>query len=213
MKITELMPDVTALIPYEYEKIKTPLYEQIIENILRKKETSSAPLFVQVSGIPGAGKSTFCKERQSDVSVFISFDAIMEMIPGYQQDLYRLGSAESFKKWEIPARVIGYEVLRRAVERKLNICLEHSGVNPAHVQLVKNLKKMGFATEIDFILCSKEKAYARAQEREKTTHRHTPKQLIDQRSALTDEYLNQYKKTADKVIVYNTSNNCFERQV
>ena len=113
-------------------------------------------------GRNGAGKTTFCKNARWDEQLFISFDKIMEALPGYQVDIYRLGTVEAFNRWEMPARIIGYEVLRRAVEKKANIYLEHSGVNMPHTILMQNLKKKGYATEMYFILCNLDIACHRA---------------------------------------------------
>ncbi len=209
MRLTELMPSVTKLIPCAYRDIQNKIYEQIIEQTLSLAKPAKRPLFVQVSGIPGAGKSTFCANRLSPDKVFISFDAVMEQIPGYRQDVYNLGSAAAFQKWELPARIVGYELLRRAVSRRLNICLEHSGVNDAHVELFENLKKHGFVTEVDFILCRPEIAIRRVAERERQTSRHTPPALITERFASLKNYAARYRAIADKVAFYDTSRDSF----
>lgn len=96
--------------------------------ICREPFRRCIPALFRVGGIPGAGKSTFCAGRRWTDRLFVSFDAIMENIPAYQTDIYRLGRAGSFKKWEIPARIVGYELLRRAVEARADIYFEHSGV-------------------------------------------------------------------------------------
>lgn len=204
------MPGVTKLIPYGYYDIRNKVYDEIINAVLAGAHPTPKPMLIQVGGIPGAGKSTFCKQQLYAGSIYISFDAIMELIPDYQRDLYLLGSAESFKKWEIPARVIGYEILRRAVVRKLNIFLEHSGVNQAHLELFDNIKKLGYRTEIDYILCNPKIAYKRTVAREKVTMRHTPKEIIEERAALVEQYLEKYKTMADRVYIYDSSKNRFK---
>ena len=44
-------------------------------------------------------------------------------------------------------------------------------------------------------------AERRAEEREKITHRHTPKKMIEQRFALVNNYIAKYQKIADKVLI------------
>lgn len=118
MQLSDLLPAVGELIPYDYETIRTPEYETLLAGLLAGAVSQTAPHFVQIGGIPGAGKTTFCKNSHWDERLFISFDKIMESLPAYRQDIYRLGAVRAFNRWEMPARIIGYEALRRAVEKK-----------------------------------------------------------------------------------------------
>lgn len=204
------MPDIYKLIPYDYAAIRQPEYDRLLDLYMSKAKASKHPLFVQVSGIPGAGKSTFSSHNGwNKDKLFISFDAIMNSIPAYQLDSYRLGLAESFKKWELPARIIGYELLRRAIKARSDIYLEHSGVNSAHIQLVESLKKQGYQTEVYFIVCGLAEAQSRAQKREKIIHRHTPPELIAERFKQVDTYLTTYADKLDRLYVYESANNKF----
>ena len=209
MQLKNLMPDIYTLIPEEYSSLRCREYDRMIDLYMARAVPSEHPRFIQIGGIPGAGKSTFCADRHWNSRLFISFDAIMENIPAYHTDIYRLGRAGSFKKWEIPARIIGYELLRRAVEIRADIYMEHSGVNKPHVQLIENLKKYGYQTEIHFLLCSLAVAKARAEARERMTGRHTPPALIAERYNLVDTYLQTYAAKVDSLYVYNTTDNKF----
>jgi probable phosphoglycerate mutase len=140
---------------------------------------------------------------------FLSFDYIMKQIPDYQQDLYLLGTVQAFKKWEIPARIIGYEILYRAIMSKFDITLEHSGVHLAHLQLIKTLKEIGYDTNVYFITCPLSLALSRTEMREKQTQRHTPAEMVKQRFVLADIYLEKYKTIADHTYLYDTSSNQF----
>lgn len=210
MQLHELMPAISKLIPYNYSTIKSPHYEDLIQKAVCGFYPTPQPLFVQIGGIPGSGKSTFCHQHLPSCAVYISFDAIMENLPAYQKDLAQLGNLEAFNKWEIPARVIGYEVLRRCIVHKLNIFMEHSGANPAHLELVENIKKLNYRTEINYILCNEKIAYQRVQAREKITKRHTPEKYITERAAQIKEYLDKYRTKVDKFFVYDSSDNQFQ---
>ncbi|MFI3241999.1 MAG: zeta toxin family protein [Alphaproteobacteria bacterium] len=210
LKLTTLMPSITKDVSYEYDAIKSDVFEAIISDILKDSHTSSNPYFEQVMGIPGAGKSTFTKKYKRDDAVFLNFDNVMERIPQYQKDILELGSVESFKKWEMPARVIGYEVLRRAVEAKANIFWDHSGLFVSCLDLIENIKKYNYNTHMFCLLCDVDEACKRAQQREQITKRHTPKEMIEQRAEKVKSFLDMYKKIADKVTVYDTTNGNFE---
>ena len=212
MQLSDLLPAVGELIPYDYETIRTPEYETLLAGLLAGAVSQTAPHFVQIGGIPGAGKTTFCKNSHWDERLFISFDKIMESLPAYRQDIYRLGAVRAFNRWEMPARIIGYEALRRAVEKKADIWLEHSGVNNPHVELIKNLKKKGYTTEMYFILCNLDIACRRAELREKITRRHTSREVIVKRNELVKTYLEQYKTLVDNLYIYDTSDNKFTLQ-
>ena len=101
-------------------------------------------------GSSGAGKSTFCQRKYSLLTL-VQFDTIMGKLPSYQADCMRLGLIQAFSKWEMPARVIGYEVIRRLIEKKASFVLEHSGMNPAHIKLIEVLKKQAYHTQMQFL--------------------------------------------------------------
>ena len=189
-------------IAYPYERIICDEYEGLIEDIVSKASVDPNPSFVQVSGIPGAGKSTFCAKNYSK-STLVQFDEIMARIPQYQKDCARLGLVQSFSKWEMPARVIGYEVIHRLIDKKASFVLEHSGMNLAHIKLIDVLKKQGYKTQMQFLFCTLEEACRRAQEREKKISRHTPLELIKERSEAILEYLSQYKEKMDEAFIWD----------
>lgn len=197
MQITELMPSIGQLIEYDYKTIQTPESDAYVTSCLQGVPQSVSPHFVQISGIPAAGKSTFIANNNFNDYLFISFDAIMISMPAYQIDVKTFGAKQAFKNWEMPARVIGYHLLEKAIEQKINIVFEHSGANEAHIELFQNLPNLGYQTKIHFILCDVDTACQRALERQKITNRHTPKEIIVQRAALLEEYLQKYQSFVD----------------
>ena len=83
MRIYDLIPSVENLIPYDYTHIACDEYEKVISDFLQRCHKGNS--FVQVSGAPGVGKTSFCRKLADDV--FLSFDKIMEELPSYQSDL------------------------------------------------------------------------------------------------------------------------------
>lgn len=195
------MPSVTKILPaFGYQDIKSDETEKIINRFLVASPSSDHPILVHMLGIPGAGKSTFYRNHHSRFAdyVFVSFDEIMEALPAYQSDLQKLGSVAAFSRWELPARVIGYELLSRAIAAKKNIFLDHGGSPLAHQELLQNIKALNYQTEMFWIKCDLDKAIRRTSERAKITKRHTPPQMIVERQELIRALAPRYKKIVDK---------------
>ena len=212
MKITDLMPDIYQLMPCGYEVLKNDTYDKILSDEVSSVLPAKKPVFYQVSGMPGAGKSAFCQHflKSHPDYAYVSFDKIMESLPEYQQDVKQKGSALAFALWEKPARVVGYELLKRLLEQGTNVLLEHSGVNSSHVQLCENVKKYGYQTKVSFLMCDTEVAIERAQKREKMTGRHTPSKMIQERASLMPQYAAQYSKITDDIQFLDASGDTFQ---
>lgn len=205
MKLSDLIPEYQKTIPYTYEAVACPAYEQLIAVFLSGHHPSLQPRFIHMSGIPGSGKSTFYHQHDWGDTLILDFDRVMEAIPDYRQDLEKMGSSLAFKKWEIPARVIGYELLCRAVSLSLNIFFDHGGIDQTHIDLMKNIKKYNYTTEMYHISCDFETAIRRTIAREHVTRRHTPRELICQRAALLDKFLKEYQKIIDTIYYYDST--------
>lgn len=203
------MPSLNQLISTDYQTIKTSETEALIKDMLQGLMPVASPELRQVSGIPGSGKSTFCATHLPDNFLFLSFDRIMVELPAYQKDLALYGNKTAFENYEMIARVTGYELLRRAVNRKLNIMLEHSGTNAAHLELFKNIRRRGYRTAVDFIVCNTSLAMARAEERAKKINRYVPEQLILERAADFKKYVEEYQKLTSSVAFFDGSNNFY----
>ena len=118
MELQTIIPDIKNMIPYEYDVIASAEYDSIINKYLNVNAKENTPYLFHLCGIPGAGKTTFYHTHKWPNHVFIGFDDIMEDISQYKKDTLNIGSVAAFKKWEIPARIIGYELFRRAVSEK-----------------------------------------------------------------------------------------------
>ncbi len=202
-----LMPSLKELVNADYASVKNAESEALIAECLKEGKPSKSPELLQVSGIPGSGKSTFCATHAAKGFLYLSFDKIMSQLSGYQTELSRHGAEQAFRKYEMPARIIGYELLRRALNLHLNIMLEHSGCNPAHIELFQNIKKIGYKTTVDFILCDTELAVKRAALREKEINRHVPERLIVERAEKFKQYIAAYRKEAQTVLFFDGADN------
>ena len=202
-----LMPSIKDLISGDYAVVKSEESERLIAQSLKGLQPSQTPELIQVSGIPGAGKSTYCATHQKKNFLFLSFDAIMMSLSGYQAELKRNGIRAAFQKYEMTARIIGYELLIRAINKHLNIMFEHSGTNPAHLELFRNIAGKGYKTSVDFIVCDVNTAIKRAEERAKKINRYVPETLIRERADKFQEYIKAYKKTTAHITMLDGGNN------
>ena len=201
------MPSLSQLITADYKTIKTAESEKIIAQSLKNLMSVEKPELRQISGIPGAGKSTFCKSHLPYNFLLLSFDKIMSSLSGYKRLLKEKGAEEAYKKYEMPARIIGYEILRRAINHHFNIMFEHSGTNPAHLEMFKNLPKRGYKTSVDFIICDTSLAIKRSKIRAQKINRYVPESLIFERANGFEEYIKAYKKLTTQVTCFDGANN------
>lgn len=202
-----LMPSLKDVINAEYESVKSAESEHLIVESLKDLVSVQTPELIQISGIPGAGKSTYCATHQRPNFLFLSFDKIMLSLSGYQKELSANGSISAFEKYEMPARIIGYELLRRAINKRVNIMFEHSGTNSAHLELLKNISSKGYRTSVDFIICDTSLALKRAQIRAQETKRYVPEALILERAAKIKKYITVYQKEVKNITVLDGGNN------
>lgn len=202
MLLEQLIPDIKKMIPCLYADVACPEYEALITGFLNPQSVSNSPRLIHMCGLPGAGKSTFYHSREWISHTFIAFDDIMEKLPGYQKDLIDLGSVRAFENWEIPARIIGYELFRRAVENHMNIFFDNGGASQTHLNLIRHISQYGYTTEMHYLKCSVELACQRAAQRQKQTLRHIPVETILHRQQMLDQFIPLYKKAADYFYTY-----------
>ena len=205
--IQVLMPSVSQLITADYKSIKSLETERLINQTLKGLYPVKHPELRQVSGIPGAGKSSYCATHLPPNFALISFDAIMVKLKGYQKVLKESGAARAYAEYEMPARIIGYELLQRAIHLKLNIMLEHSGVNEAHIELFQNLAKRGYKTTVDCVMCKTDVALQRTQKRAEEINRYVPESVVLERASKIKEYMAKYQKIATSVAFLDGENN------
>ena len=209
IEISKLIPGISEVVPHLYDELTQkevfePMFEQMLSSVTRVER----PTLVHMLGIPGCGKSTFIKQNMKKFEnyLIISFDDIMESIPQYHEDVLKLGSVEAFKKWEIPARIAGYELLIRAINKKVNILFDHGGSPACHVELMKNVGTYcGYKTAIYELSCPVDVAIRRVKVREMRTKRHTPENMIRQRYELLKNRGFEYMAIVNEYHVVSSS--------
>ncbi|UVV77429.1 zeta toxin family protein [Bacteroides fragilis] len=179
MKTEDIAISITG---YSYSNIKETIpdgvdkeeiaavYEEIIDEYLQKGIPREIPALINVSGVPGAGKSTFCKKLlampENSSAIYIGFDAIMEneRLPYIREEVNH--AEEAFKRWELSARIAGYELLKRAIENKYLIIFDHSSALPQHIDLFNLLLSEGYEVHFNFIFIPEEEAREASEKQE-----------------------------------------------
>ncbi|MDR2563237.1 MAG: AAA family ATPase [Prevotellaceae bacterium] len=214
MTVDSIIEDIThcpyrfidAALPSEVEKeLIVPIFEEIIAERLIEAKPVEHPFICNVSGIPAAGKSTYCKRlMRGEISfngidfsnvLYFAFDEIMQnpALP------YHIDAAKdlqyAFDRWEAPARIAGYELLKRAVDANLNILFEHSSSLKQHVNLFDLLiSHYGYEFYFVYLNLDANEARKRVEDRAKQENRTFASERIDERYAAINSLLPEYKK-------------------
>ena len=85
---------------------------------------------------------------ENSSAIYIGFDAIMEneRLPYIREEVNH--AEEAFKRWELSARIAGYELLKRAIENKYLIIFDHSSALPQHIDLFNLLLSEGYEVSL-----------------------------------------------------------------
>lgn len=185
-------------------------FAEIVEASLAGLVPSATPYLIHLLGVPGAGKTTLARKLQSHLSaipqaspLFLAFDDIMASIPGYadEPDL-----VTAYAKYETPARMTGYALLKQALTRKVSIVFDHGGANRDHVGILAFARnELGYTTAVIHIQCELQTAKARIEKRTQFEPRHTPAHYVDERSELIGELLPAYVEVADAFFATDNS--------
>jgi predicted ABC-type ATPase len=170
------------------------------------KTDFSQPLIFVVAGGPAAGKTTYI-QKQLHAGVFPAnafihdCDAVMESLPEYQDDLQRLGPVLAFTNWELPARELAEAALFAAVERKQNIIYDRSCALMSSFEFIKSLvNQKAYQLFFYYLEVDTEVAIKRAYTREKTTGRHIPTHVIEDRINAVQQFLPDYQALATQTL-------------
>lgn len=162
----------------------------------------ATPYWIQVMGIPGAGKTELVHLLQEELSfrkpyALAAFDVFMEQIPEYRAMPDR---QEAFKVFEEPARDFGFEVLNRLIAQKTDVVFEHGLTYLPARDLLVRVKKAGYQLICVRVVVEASIAKQRAKKRGEETGRFVPESLIDERLLVSDDRWNFVKEFADYTV-------------
>ncbi len=142
------------------------------------------PVAFIMSGIPGAGKSSFLKSAaQKGLLPFDAYcldpDATMKSMPQYRADYAALGADKAYELWELPARKAAYDGFEAAIASRRHVVIDMACARAENLDMVTRLAQAGYYTRMVRIDCDVDTAYARAVKRD----RPMPKARIVERAA------------------------------
>lgn len=147
------------------------------------------PYWIQVMGIPGAGKTLFVEALAKRLSYRAPYalaanDVFLVQLPAYQA---MADKALAFETHDGTARAIAFSVFKELTKRRADVIYEHSTVYPAVRDLVKYVKHEGYALFLVRITVPLAVAKKRARAREREIGRHVPEYVIEERVPLVEE--------------------------
>ncbi len=209
-KLRKIVLDITK-IPYNEmwkflpKGINVESIFELFDFIIKKKTGSIKPtddkILIHMAGIPGSGKTTYCKKELHGFlergALYLNFDSIMEEIPDYNLKK-QISPVEAFKEWEIPARILGYEILCLAFERGFSILFDNGAVNQNHIKILECFKQDGYMLKMYYLKGKPDKLVERIKRREEETKRHFPIKDLNIRHELLQKNLSRYKTVVDE---------------
>jgi predicted ABC-type ATPase len=161
------------------------------------------PYWIQVMGIPGAGKTELVQLLKEELAfrkpyTLAAFDVFMEQIPEYRAMPDR---QKAFKVFEEPARDFGFEVLTRLIAQKTDVVFEHGLTYLPARDLLVSVKKAGYQLICVRIVVDAAIAKERVKRRDEETGRHVPESLIDERLLVSEDRWSFVKEFADYTVV------------
>lgn len=171
---------------------------QAVRNALAGVMPAENPYLINICGLPASGKTHLCRTFKANHAemLYISFDAIMEDLPTYLSEHLK-DRKKSFERWELPARFVGYQLLKQAVKHKLPILFEHSNATPYHIELYEKIKQAGYTVDIRYIAADPDLVLPRLEKRE----RYFSPERTRERAAVLNKLLPVYKEKATSFCV------------
>jgi predicted ABC-type ATPase len=161
------------------------------------------PFFINITGVPGAGKSTFLPALTQVLAdrapQIIAFDRMMNLIPEYHAEPDR---EAAFRNFEVPAREGGYALIRALIEKRANAIFEHSSALVAHTHLLSFAREQGYYTCIVQLRAPLDAAKHRVDERQQRVGRHTPHSFVDERARAFAELLPRYQQIVHRYMEF-----------
>jgi predicted ABC-type ATPase len=195
---------MSAISPQERARIRTALYDGL--------QAVDAPCVHAMAGIPGAGKTTFVARAQASglfpaTAFMLNPDVVMDMLAPYRDDCATLGAQAAFERWEMPARMLTYDLARGAAAKKFPIIKDMGMVRAENWDMLADFKGQGYRIEMHAIHCTVSVALRSCAARE----RHFPESQVMERVAALETLFSQYASVPNSVFWYERADHDFVR--
>ena len=172
-----------------------PAFTALTDGLARAAAGQERPVFIAMLGVPGAGKSslTAALELCMPDLACVSFDRLMAALPDYQI-LAQEDKAAAFARYELPARMAGYRLLRLLLAKRANLVFDHGGADRRHPELLRFAKAQGYLVAVAAFSTPPDDARRRIAAR---AGRHTPLAYVDERARLLADLRADYRALAD----------------
>lgn len=195
--------------PMEKTMIPPVIRAQIAQNLLGSlpaAEKGRTPCVYAMAGIPGSGKSTFVKNALDRhyfprEAFILNPDIVMEQIQPYRRDKDLLGAEAAFTKWEMPSRVLAYELAREAGTKRHDIIKDMGMVRAENWRMLMDLRAKGYKIVLHHIVCDVDVAVARCAGRD----RYFSAQKVYERARELDTLLADFSDICDSILRFDNS--------
>ena len=180
---------------------------QLRHQMLHSLVESENPTVYAMAGIPASGKSTFVAAAQASgkfpVSAFVlNPDLVMTALPEYQKVAREEGLVAAFDMYEMPARELAYELFAEAVEQQVDIIKDMASARQENYEMLQALKRKGYRLYMFYIAVELDEAIRRSAAR---PGRHTPVELIRERSHSLKLLLPEYRGLVDEFHTFDNN--------
>ena len=180
---------------------------QLRHQMLHSLVESENPTVYAMAGIPASGKSTFVAAAQASgkfpVSAFVlNPDLVMTALPEYQKVAREEGLVAAFDMYEMPARELAYELFAEAVEQQVDIIKDMASARQENYEMLQALKRKGYRLYMFYIAVEPDEAIRRSAAR---PGRHTPVELIRERSHSLKLLLPEYRGLGDECHAFDNN--------
>lgn len=206
-------------------ELVTPVDKHVKESIIKKTighvKPSSKPIAIILAGGPGTGKGSIQSILLKDLNmsrsdfVVLDSDAVMEQLPGYQQDInygtYKgvpVSRISSAFKWHDMASDITKEIQSIVLDTKRNAIFDGTAKNKGKtLGNIERLKKDGYYVILASPVLDTSIAKERAVKRSEGSGRFVPMTVIDEIAEEVQQNIPSYQDVVDESFIYSTDTN------
>jgi predicted ABC-type ATPase len=178
------------------------LYEEFFAHL----SPSRQPELIAIGGSPGSGKTAFRK-------AFIKLDnahlhdmvEVMVLLPGYQDDLKKIGATKTFEKWWPTARELAQILFQYAIESRYSIIYDRTCGSEGSYEDLLLVRERGYLIHLIGLYVDKDIARERILKREREEGRAMTEEICVEYRSRFSALWPYYLKLVDDATLYETN--------